>query len=155
MFRDSGATTKYSKWHFTAGKSVDCPSWGLLTLAGNPVVCAVKHRFSHPESGKVSQNPVAVFSGFPSLKSAGEQYLRMAIVLGAPSQVDHLKMAHNRFSGPVPRMNEVGKSKWTLLWAEFDFNHNFFDGTIGDQWDRLLSKSRDVTFKFRDNRLRA
>ena len=50
--RDSGTTTKYSKWHFPAEKSVDFPPWGLLTFAGNPVICAVKRRFSHPGSGE-------------------------------------------------------------------------------------------------------
>ena len=51
--RDSGTTTKYSKWHFPAEKSVDFPPWGLMTFGGNPVICAVKHRFPHPESGKI------------------------------------------------------------------------------------------------------
>ena len=32
----SGTTTKYSKWHFPAEKSVDFPPWGLLTFSGNP-----------------------------------------------------------------------------------------------------------------------
>ena len=31
--RISGTTTKFSKWHFPAGKSVDFPPWGLLTFA--------------------------------------------------------------------------------------------------------------------------
>ena len=51
-FRDSRTTTKYSKWHFPAEKSVDFPPWGLLTFAGNPVICAVKRRLPHPRSGK-------------------------------------------------------------------------------------------------------
>ena len=51
------------KWHFPAEKSVDFPPWGLMTFAGNPVICAAKRRFPHPESRKkLSQNPVAVFS---------------------------------------------------------------------------------------------
>ena len=48
--RDSGTTTKYSKWHFPAEKSVDFPPWGLLTFAGNPAICTVKRRFPHPGS---------------------------------------------------------------------------------------------------------
>ena len=51
--RDSGTTTKYSKWHFPAEKSVDFPPWGLLTFPGSPVICAVKRRFPHQESGKI------------------------------------------------------------------------------------------------------
>ena len=50
--RDSGTTMKYSQWHFPAEKSVDFPPWGLLTFAGNPVICAVKRRFPHPGSGE-------------------------------------------------------------------------------------------------------
>ena len=48
FLRDSGTTTKYSKWHFPPEKSVDFPPRGLLTFAGNPVICAVKRRFAHP-----------------------------------------------------------------------------------------------------------
>ena len=36
--RDSRTTTKYSKWHFPVEKSLDYPPWGLLKLAGNPVI---------------------------------------------------------------------------------------------------------------------
>ena len=38
--------------HLPAEKSVDFLPWGLLTFAGNPVICAVERRFPHPESGK-------------------------------------------------------------------------------------------------------
>ena len=51
--RDSGTTTKYSKWHFPAEKALDFPPWVLLTFAGNPVICAVKRRFPDPGSGNI------------------------------------------------------------------------------------------------------
>ena len=41
--RDSGTTTKYSKWHFPAEKSVDFPPRGLLIFSGNHVICAEKN----------------------------------------------------------------------------------------------------------------
>ena len=50
--RDSGTTTKYSKWHFPVEKSVDFPPWVLLTFPGNPVIFAVERRLPHYESGK-------------------------------------------------------------------------------------------------------
>ena len=67
--------------------------------------------------------------------------------------IRRLTAAHNRLSGAVPRINGDGKSFMALRYGTYDFNHNFFDGTITDQWDAILNVSRSVTFLFRDNRL--
>ena len=52
IIRDSGTTTKYSKWYSAVEKSVDFPPWGLLTCAGKPLICTVKRRLPHHGSGK-------------------------------------------------------------------------------------------------------
>ena len=45
------------------------------------------------------------------------------------------------------------KDYWAAQYATYDFDHNFFSGTIGKQWEGLLNISRSAAFFFRDNRL--